>query len=57
MFFVPLNSLFQSRLRRHLVSSVPDSIHCGSSLTVSYRAIRYMTQLSTIAEPTNKAQQ
>ena len=57
VFFMPTDSLLNGCVRRHLVLGVPKLIHRENLQIVAYRAIKNITQLSTIAEPTNRMKQ
>jgi hypothetical protein len=51
VFAVPLDALLQGRLGRHLVLAMPELVH------LNYRAIKNISQLTTIAAPTNSTKQ
>jgi hypothetical protein len=54
---MPRNSLFQRSLCRHPVLLVPHLVHGGLTSSRTYRAIRNITQLSTIADPQKSVKQ
>jgi hypothetical protein len=54
---VPLDSLFLRGFGRHLILGVPFFVHGLFHSSQRYRAIKSISQLSAIADPTNSTKQ
>ena len=56
VLLVPLDSLLQRWLERHFVLFVPELVHSANSRD-TYRAMRNITQLRTMADATKSVKQ